>query len=290
VVPVRMTDSVHSVYFLDGAPQLMDSFVVYLDSLGTKERISNLRQDSLADERATVLRLDAILHKEEWVGRQQRFVTFTDNVILGAPADPFSTARQLRFLLTSIARYQLEMTLQSRPLRGGVCRGPLFMDDRLVTGEGLVEAVLLEEEEAIVPRVLLDADCYQSVKADGSKDNLQAGQGMDWDSLLLVDGDGRLFVNYLMAIPYVEVPAEVQSGLHRHAGVITAGLDSCRPHSVIHKKYAWMAEYHNFVQTTCFSEVEVRVEEGEKDRDRQRSFRPVTDRPRPHAVTELLDQ
>lgn len=279
-----------SVYFRNGQPKLADSFVAYLDELGTRERISSLTDESLASDRKTAIEFDAILHREEWQGRSQRYATFTDNVVLGTPADSFSTARQLRFMLTAIAHYQLGLTLRARLVRGGVCRGPLFVDDRLVTGQALVDAVELEEREAVFPRVLVANNCYESVKADGINDNLKAGRGMEWKYLILIDGDGRLFVNYLLANARADVPAEVQQRLDDHRNVIDAGLSDDSLSSRVRSKYLWMADYQDYVHSVFFAEMGVENPGASRHRDRQRSFRQLSDIPLGHAASALMDE
>lgn len=278
-----------SVYFRDGKPTLIDSFVAYIDELGTRHRIATLTDDSLVNDRNTALEFDAFLHREEWQGRSQRYATFTDNVVLGAPADSFSTARQLRFMLTSIAHYQLGLTLRSRLVRGGVCRGPLFVDDRLITGQALVDAVELEEQEAVFPRVLINTECYESIKSDGVHDNLKSGGGMDWASIILIDGDGRLFLNYLLANTMVDVPAEVQERLDRHRGVINAGLKNRSLSPRAHSKYLWMADYQDYVFSTYFADLGVENPGGPRHRDHHRSFRQLSDLPLRHAASALMD-
>jgi hypothetical protein len=162
------------------------------------------------------------------------------------------------------------------------------VDDRLVTGRALVDAVELEEREAVFPRVLIATECYESVKADGIHDNVRTGRGMDWKSLVLIDGDGRLFVNYLLANTMVKVPSEVQQRLDDHRNVIDAGLSNDSLSSRVRNKYLWMADYQDYVHSTFFAEMGVENPGASGHRDRQRSFRQMSDTPLGHAASALM--
>ena len=152
--------------------------------------------------------------------------------MLAAPVDGFSAARQLRFMITSVAHYQLGNAC-GQPLRGGISRGLFFANDELVTGPALVKSVLMEEHAAIDPRVLLDAGCFESIIPSGTHDNRTAGNGMQWADALLVEGDGQLFVNYLLANDRVKVPAEVDSRLTSHRNLIIDRLTEFRSQPAI---------------------------------------------------------
>jgi len=71
----------------------------------------------------------------------------------------------LGMLLNSVGAYQMNMTARGEFIRGAVSRGPLYMDNRTVTGSALVDAVILEEGVASYPRVVLSQSCVEVVLA-----------------------------------------------------------------------------------------------------------------------------
>jgi hypothetical protein len=102
------------------------------------------RQVSLLD------RFRWFLHDDEWEGQTQRFLSFSDNVVLGVPINASSPGGYgLGILLGWIHAYQVNMTNNGLFLRGGIAAGDLYVVDRFVTGPALVDAVVIEEEVAI---------------------------------------------------------------------------------------------------------------------------------------------
>jgi hypothetical protein len=221
--------------------------------------------------------------------RSQQFAAFTDNLVLAAPVDGFSVARQLRFMITSVAHYQLGTTLSGQPLRGGISRGLFFGSEELVTGPALIKSVLTEEHAAVNPRVLLDAECYESIIPNGTDDNRTAGNGMQWADALLVEGDGQLFVNYLLANDRVTIPAEVDSRLTRHRGLINDRLTEFRSQPAILDKYVWMADYHNYVQREFFPDNSIFVTDIPRSNHQARVFSRVTKLLLNYAPTKLME-
>jgi len=276
-------------YFDGDKPILTDSLVAYLDALGTQQRAQNLDNESLAADLEIIREFRHILDRQDLKVRSQQFAAFTDNVVLAAPVDGFSVARQLRFMITSVAHYQLGTTLSGQPIRGGISRGFFFANDELVTGPALIKSVLMEEHAATNPRVLLDAGCYESIIPDGTRDNRTTGNGVQWADALLVDGDGLLFVNYLLANDRVTVPAEVDSRLTRHRELIDDWLTEFRSQPAILDKYIWMADYHNYVQREFFPDHSIFVTDIPRSNHQARMFSRVTKFPLDHAPTELME-
>jgi hypothetical protein len=277
-------------YFDGNKPVLADSLVIYLDALGTQQRAQKLDNEALTADLETIRKFRHILDRQDLKVRSQQFAAFTDNLVLAAPVDGFSVARQLRFMITSVAHYQLGTTLSSRyPLRGGISRGLFFANDELVTGPALIKSVLMEERAAIDPRVLLDAASYDSIIPDGTHDNRTTGKGMQWSDALLIDGDGQLFVNYLLANDRLKVPAEVDSRLTNHRDLINDRLTEFRSQPAIFDKYVWMADYHNYVQREFFPDHSIFVSDIPRSNHLERVFRRVTKFPLDHTPTKLME-
>jgi hypothetical protein len=136
--------------------------------------------------------------------------------------------------------------------------------------------------------VLVDAGCYESIIPDGSQDNRTAGNGMQWADALLVEGDGQLFVNYLLANDQVIVPAEVDSRLTSHRDLINDRLTEFRSQPAILDKYIWMADYHNYVQREFFPDHSIFITDIPRSNHQARVFRRVTTFPLDHAPTKLM--
>lgn len=66
------------------------------------------------------------------------------------------------------------------------------------------------------------------------------------DAPLLIDQDGRAFVDYL-APAFDDATIDIDACLSRHRGTIAARLKRHRSDSRRWDKYRWTADYHNMV-------------------------------------------
>lgn len=227
----------------DGLPTLKRSFAIYLDALGTKLAMASMDDNELRRHLA-LLRLRWFLHDEDRAA-YRRFLSFSDNLIVGSPIDERDPGGQgLGMLLSSVQGYQLNLAARNRFMRGAITLGDLYMDDRLVTGQALLDAVDLEENVATYPRVVLSDACVALALADPD--------GWYWNQQLLVDADGQVFVNYLPAIADDEIPGEVEAGLDAHRRAIETNLVKFPTSGRIREKYRWVADYHNYVRREFF--------------------------------------
>jgi len=138
----------------------------------------------------------------------------------------------------------MNVTARGTVLRGGVERGPLYIDGGSATGSALVDAATLEHEIAVYPRIILSQSCTEMV--------MGLREDWGWDGILLVDADGLVFVNYLKVIDADEMPGEVEDGLKAHRAVVETGLDKFVKPGREREKYRWAAHYHNYVAVEFF--------------------------------------
>lgn len=240
-----------------GEPILRRSIVTYLDELGTSERLSEygdleLREDLGLYDRTRVLVHDDLMYDSDL----QRSLYFSDNLVtvepinLSSEEDPHP---EMFSQLISVAAYQLNLAIRGRFLRGGITVGPAYADLTFVTGPAHLKAVQLEEVQAKNPRVLLDESGIE-IAISGIRD-LSPDEQLYGD-YLLVDEDGDVFVNYLMAVfedeGFVNAPT-AESGIKRHRVAVE---DNLRKYSStkVFEKYRWVARYHNhFVKSSRFN-------------------------------------
>jgi len=232
-----------------GSPTLRPSVVTYLDVLGTKDRSSRLTPDQLRSDVDDIDDWQSELHSDFWDGSRQRFVSFSDNVAVAAPFERGALNDVLQHQLDAVASFQLRKVLSGRGLRGGIVMGDVFCDGTYIDGPALIEAVSLEERHADVPRVVLDDALQKAARAAWSP-----GEAKIWpNQLVVIDLDGRAFVNYLIEIK----PRTERAGrmLTRHRETVEqqlAAASSTRTEA----KWRWVAEYHNwFVQQWSPGEV-----------------------------------
>lgn len=231
------------------------SVVAFLDILGFSAAISEAREGSaenpLLEKFQNALhealpylsdRIEGLEHlKRSW---ESRF--FTDNLVIGIPVfedaeDELGTS----FLLAGL--YQYVLAKHGFFVRGAISVGPLFMDENVVFGSGLLEAHETEAACARDPRIVLAPSALTRVQRHlcyyGPLNETPH------DAYLLEDVDNQVFVNYL-AIPFVEdgPSAQYWADLKNHKCKIEENLAKYRHEPRVWSKYAWVAGYHNF---TC---------------------------------------
>ena len=119
--------------------------------------------------------------------------------------------------------------------------GPVF-------GPGLVNAYLMEEREAVYPRIIIDEAVMQRFPKDKAlwkEGHSEIQEDRYLRDLVKTDEAGLGFVDYLRAIKTeVEHYGEYLVFLERHAELIRQGLSTPSPREVL-RKYAWLRNYHN---------------------------------------------
>lgn len=235
-------------------PVLRDSIVTYVDELGTTAAMPQLDTATL---RAIVSDRENLLwflsdRNEEY---RQRILIFSDNIVVGAPLDTTLDDGGLFYQIFSAALYQLNQACRGRFMRGGITRGPLYMDTGYVTGQGLVDAYTMEEAKAIVPRILLNEDLIPllviDIRAEGRPFDAPANRYLAID-----DEDGQVFLHYLLGVDDDEemLPGSRHDGLIAHRDAVATKLGEFSARSRVRDKYLWVRDYHNWVCSVVFEE------------------------------------
>jgi hypothetical protein len=112
-------------------------------------------------------------------------VTFSDSLVISTPVDVGYT-HFFKFL-TIVCRGLLTKGFLTR---GGVTVGDLFQKESMVFGPALIDAVALEQKEAIYPRLLCSRDLIAEIKCSQSCDPGAL-------HVTLIDHLGRSVVNLL---------------------------------------------------------------------------------------------
>lgn len=254
-------------------PSLIDSIVVFIDSLGTKDTaVDRSHQQQRLKALSTGI---AAARKNAALPDIDGFSAtgaFTDNIVIGFPidrtgdpvlSDPESSWAVLLRVLISAAAYQTELIRHDIFVRGGIAVGPLWMDPLMIFGSGLNEAYGLEQSVARYPRIVVSSEI---VRAAESLSRNISNVSRSWLGNLLIRGrDGAYFVNYL----FDDQIASEQDGEHPDDGVysgltdpvshsstasfleshreaVGAGLFDNQATPSVYEKYLWAARYHNF--------------------------------------------
>jgi hypothetical protein len=238
---------------VDGEPILRDSFVVFIDDLGTRARLATLTDDELRADIAAMDRLRYFLDdSRKGSNNYSRFMAFSDNVSVGAPLDYSLDDFGFLFLAGSVAAYQLNMTAGfGRFLRGAMTVGPLYMDDRFITGNGIVEAAGLEHAVAVHPRIIVPLEVLQ-LGLDADNGFSRRSRNSAYQSTFLIDEDDLAFIDYLQAGDADGIPGDAERAMVEHRAQIVKNLAIHAAPSTVREKYVWVADYHNYVASARF--------------------------------------
>lgn len=193
--------------------------------------------------RSTLMRIRS--RYTETKDTSQAVVWFTDNVVIARPvAGAFHPEEVVGYLADDVAYMTLEMLRDGFLTRGGLAYGEHFMEPAFVFGPALVEAVRLEEDMAVWPRVLLSADAVSKNREFltyyAEPENSPQAQS------LAVDEDGGVFIDHLNSWMCEEDDFELLAWTLQHfKATIEAALAIHRDGRVF-DKWKWLADFHNF--------------------------------------------
>lgn len=270
----------------DGKPIMAKSIVVYIDALATKTfwksepdrtKLEFVRDwvrefdefrvglDPYADDAETALSSES-----------PRVVTFTDNVAVAIPLSPeraavlsalaegdlelgFEAANEtheaLYWLMSVLFSLQIHVLIlvhgHGRFFRGAVRVGAVYADRWTIIGDGLIDAVMGEEKQTVVPAIQLPdwmVYAYQLDSVFYSKSRDSTLYQTLARTEFIFDGEDYSFVflNYLACPDAGEFELWRDEVMPAHAALISEALDSNLGKDV-QFKYLWLAAYHNWV-------------------------------------------
>jgi hypothetical protein len=249
---------VHNPYTQSsGPPKMLKSFVCFADILGytyqSKEAILAGKGEIFLRRLHKALSV-AYARVRERSTRGYRgeaiydIKVFTDNIVVGFPIDDFRMNKgepELGTIMGLFAEFQAGLAMEGFLLRGGIAYGDHYMDENIVFGGALLEAIGLDKGGG-PPRISLAPSAVRLVqKHFGFYYN--PNHAPHYENLL-EDADGVIFLNYLehafFAFPEGGVFFDVIGG---HQQSVIKGLEKYRGEPGIRAKYEWAARYHNFV-------------------------------------------
>jgi hypothetical protein len=154
--------------------------IAFLDILGFKNYIKRLsKEPELANIIAeTLLDLKKLENEDITLklpyGKEVKFrynfkaSAFSDSIVLSAATDDFES--MFFKMQSSISK----LILKGIFVRGGITVGDVYHENRIVYGQGMINAYEIENKLAIYPRILLDKKAYNLVSKK-SKDSLITG-------------------------------------------------------------------------------------------------------------------
>lgn len=244
-------------YTSQGNPKLQQHVIVYMDILGYTETIRNAERNGRSQSQLEEL-YTPLKHAREWLefvnhirrrsddGSRPRFYlkSFSDNIVMGWPIEhsaPNGAGECLRHALKKVGSFQLDMATRGFFVRGTIAVGDIFIDDMVVYGPGLLDAIHAEEELAITPRIILRDSAIEV--AERYRVSYWRDEKSPLSSYIWTDQDGQRFVNYLdAACPDSTIDHQM---MVRHQTTVAKKLIALRSKLKEWQKIHWVARYHN---------------------------------------------
>lgn len=235
-------------------PKLIPSVVTFIDVLGFSQLGMKAFNDGMGDE--FLEQIHASLKNARSTITEQfplaKVKVFTDNVVIGWPIHESGDGEgELGTTFLNLAEYQFSLALDGFFTRGGVSVGPHFMDEETVLGPELITAYNLESQVAVYPRIILSGKSIEKVHTYRTYYPSKYDNPFYFE--LLEDMDGEWFINYLYVL-FEWYEEEAINGdftpffphLEAHRNRIERALHDYANNYKLLKKYAWIANYHNY--------------------------------------------
>jgi hypothetical protein len=222
-----------------------EQLIVYLDLLGTREAIRDARQSiELLDLQLVMSSLNSTydVQVEEgeskntagqptpWRRIQMRpeVSTFSDLVVMSMPMRPDRTNVEVYSISNAVSTLVALALDKGFLVRGGATIGQLYHQDRVVFGEAMVEAYLIESQSSIYPRIVVSPALVSRTK--------------DFGSPIVKDDDGLYCLDYFPALLIAgALSFEVKGWFDRAIGTIESNLTRLRDERALNAfaKWSW---------------------------------------------------
>ncbi len=137
--------------------QTSNYYVAYLDFLGTKKFMLNDNNDEFMNKLYSLYyntRQKILIDKFNF-NKNAYLKIFSDNIILAVEVENDNKDKKnLSVLLRYVANVYNSAIKQGLLIRGGISKGAFCIDNLMVGGQAHIEAVLLEENIAVYPRIV----------------------------------------------------------------------------------------------------------------------------------------
>ena len=174
-------------------PKEADYLIAYIDILGTKEYVAKGESKEIFDLiHGSFVMSTKILPQLELFGfGNLKFKIFSDNILIALKTDKTNIEEAFNLLSKFLKIFLLLFVMKGTLFRGGISYGKLAIDDIIVWGKGLVDAVFLEERIAIYPRIVLNTSLVSLLKDFCEKEEFENKYSC------VVDDDGCCYYDYI---------------------------------------------------------------------------------------------
>ena len=165
-----------------------DYYIAYFDILGYKAYFDdneNDIQELLRNNIAIARDAESMANRKNITSQTIFYKMFSDNCIILLDGNDVTEKVAIKSLTNLVAALQLKILKDyGIPIRGGITRGQVYIDDEIVFGSGLIDAVKLEDKIAQYPRIVIDEERFSK----GLFDVI--------DAPVKLDNDGKYYIDF----------------------------------------------------------------------------------------------
>ncbi len=231
-----------------------DSFVAFLDVLGFKELVFDSNNTNKLEEYFTII--DKALKRDIDDNPDKKdihSIIISDSIILSIEkkdGDNNYNTEQLRKLCLVVGSIQLRLANKNIWIRGGISSGKVHFDteNNQVVGPAFINAYLLEEQLAKVPRVILDNKIINELDTKSAEELInkmvitkKSAHHFFGKKILYIWTDNMEPKKDIpLIIDYATIAVENKATLNNIIGNIEINIYS---NTSLYTKYKWVAEY-----------------------------------------------
>lgn len=190
---------------MDNNYKVNEYIICYFDVLGYTQTLQELGDNNYIHYMVSVMEtIKTVLNFGGMVSFEYHI--FSDNIIIFVPIkeDKHENVIAISEFIRCISILQQNLIGQYNVfIRGCILIGNLYYDGSFVFGSGLIKAHALEDEIAVYPRIIIDAECANLCRYEGE---------IIWKILektyIRKDADGYFVLDYLCDLKRVEVNKE----------------------------------------------------------------------------------
>jgi hypothetical protein len=238
-----------------GDPSLLDSFVVYMDVLGTDSALDKAQKKGgqaldayFREFRGAWLEATRVAGTSDpdWV----KATAFSDLMFVALPVRDDGEA-ELQSVFTTASLFQFFLAIKGFFVRGGLARGPAWVTSGFSFGPALADAYKVESRQATYPRIVLTQPVRDAIHSYMSYYNNQVAMTPQHHSVR-VDRAGVMFVDYLQHVFVTPDPSQQVEAVEDHRQAVISELFETMHDPSANDKLQWARRYHNHFVTSNF--------------------------------------
>lgn len=182
----------------------------------------------------------------------------SDSVILSLPLEdgPLNKVDKLRHLCIAVGKIQSTLAKNNIWVRGAISSGPAFFDSsqKNIVGEAYINAYLLEERQAIYPRVIIDNKIIKELKKNTSQDlideiNCRSQGGppfINWNTDILFNWEDKREVNITIkqdVALFIDYLSPLLNNIEELRFIIKNIEKIIYSDNKIYSKFRWVVDY-----------------------------------------------